>query len=140
VVGPLPTLRQRFGDALAAAFGPDHAAVDPVLRRSQQDRFGDYQANVAMGLSKALRSSPREVAAAIVEHLDVADVCDHVEVAGPGFVNLTLRADFLEAGLAEAEGDERRARRPPRDGGGRLLGSERGQGDARRPPAQHRDR
>ena len=107
MAAPLPTLRRRFGDAIAAAFGAEHAGVDPVLRRSQQDRFGDYQANVAMGLARVLGSSPRQVATTIVEHLDLADVCDEVEVAGPGFVNLTLSSGFLGASLAEVERDER---------------------------------
>ncbi len=103
--GPLPTLRQRFHDAIAAAFGVEHAEVDPVLRRSQQERFGDYQANVAMSLAASLGSSPRDVAAAIVEHLDVADVCDDVVIAGPGFVNLTLGPEYLAASLAAVEAD-----------------------------------
>jgi len=104
---PRHTLGVRFDRAIVAAFGADHAGTDPLLRRSQQERFGDYQANVAMSLSKRLGSNPREVAAAIVENLDVADVCEAVDVAGPGFVNLTLRADYLGAELGATAADER---------------------------------
>jgi arginyl-tRNA synthetase len=104
---PRQTLRTRFDHAIVAAFGIDHSGTDPLLRRSQQDRFGDYQANVAMSLSKRLGSNPREVAAAIVENLDVTDICEAVDVAGPGFVNLTLRADYLGAELGATAADER---------------------------------
>jgi arginyl-tRNA synthetase len=90
-----------------AAFGADHAGTDPVLRRAQQGRFGDFQANVAMSLSKRLGSNPRDVAGAIVANLRVDDVCEVVEVAGPGFVNLTLRADYLGAELGATAADAR---------------------------------
>ncbi|MFP5375741.1 MAG: arginine--tRNA ligase, partial [Acidimicrobiia bacterium] len=66
---PIDDLTPRFARAIEAAFGPDHAGTDPVLRRSTSERFGDYQANVAMSLAKALGRNPREVAAAIVERL-----------------------------------------------------------------------
>ncbi|MDP8974976.1 MAG: arginine--tRNA ligase [Actinomycetota bacterium] len=104
---PRHTLRARFDHAIVAAFGSDHAGTDPLLRRSQQARFGDYQANVAMSLSKRLGINPREVAAAIVANLEVADVCGAVDVAGPGFVNLTLRADYLGAELGATAADTR---------------------------------
>jgi len=104
---PRHLLRARFDRSIVAAFGADHAGTDPLLRRSQQERFGDYQANVAMSLSKRLGPNPREVAAAIVANLDVADLCETVEVAGPGFVNLTLRADYLGGELGATAAEER---------------------------------
>src|SRR4051812_3230744 len=95
---PRTSLEPRFEAALKAAFGEPFAKVDPVIHRSER---ADFQADVAMGLGKKLGKSPRDVAQLIVTHLDVKDLCDKVEVAGPGFVNLTLSADFLarEAGL-----------------------------------------
>ena len=105
--GPVVALRQRLRGALAAAYGAERGAVDPVLRRSQQERFGDYQANVAMSLAKTVGASPREVATAIVHHLDVADMCERVEVAGPGFINLTLSPAYLGACLDEVRRDRR---------------------------------
>ncbi|MDP8992829.1 MAG: arginine--tRNA ligase [Actinomycetota bacterium] len=104
---PRLTLRARFDEAIVAAFGEQQAGRDPLLRRSQQERFGDYQANVAMSLAKQLGSVPGEVAAALVQHLRVDDVCARVEVAGPGFVNLTLRGDYLGEELAATAADER---------------------------------
>jgi len=81
-------LTPRVQEALVAAFGTDFASTDPVLRSSQ---FADVQVNAAMALAKVLGRAPRDVAAAIAEHLRVDDLCSSVEVRGPGFVNLTLR-------------------------------------------------
>ena len=104
---PVDDLRPRFARALGEAFGPEHAGTDPVLRPSQHPRFGDYQANLAMGLGRALGRKPREVADEIVAHLDVGDVCDPPEVAGPGFINLRLLPGYVAARLGEAAGDPR---------------------------------
>ncbi|WP_017603305.1 arginine--tRNA ligase [Nocardiopsis alkaliphila] len=89
---PQEVLSRRVQSALGAAFGPEFADTDPVIRPSQ---FADYQANAALALAKRLGRKPREVSAAIMEHLDVSDVCRDVEVSGPGFINLTLREDWI---------------------------------------------
>jgi arginyl-tRNA synthetase len=104
VADPILTLSKRFTAAVAAAFGAEHAGTDPLLRRSDR---ADYQANIAMGLGKKIRRPPRDVAAAIIEHLDVADVCERVEIAGPGFLNLTLKSDFLAAEALAQRADAR---------------------------------
>lgn len=91
---PQEILSRRVQSALGAAFGPEYAETDPVVRPSQ---FADYQANAALALAKRLGRKPREVSAAIMEHLDVSDVCRDVEVSGPGFINLTLREDWIAA-------------------------------------------
>ncbi len=101
---PKTELAGRLRAALAAAFGDELAGTDPLIRPSA---FGDYQANVAMSLAKALGRPPREVAGAIVEHLDVADLCESVQVSGPGFVNLTLRAEWIAERAERLLGDER---------------------------------
>jgi len=89
---------------LAAAFGALEPGADPVLRPSER---ADRQANGALGLAKRLGRSPQEVAQQVVATLDVADVCESVEVSGPGFINLTFSREFLEAQLAEMAGDDR---------------------------------
>ncbi|GGM80285.1 arginine--tRNA ligase [Thermopolyspora flexuosa] len=112
MVDPQVVLTERVQRALGAAFGPEYADADPLIRPSQ---FADYQANVALSLAKRLRRAPRDVAQALVDALDVADVCAGVEVSGPGFVNLTL-ADTWIAGQAEAMRDDEAlgvARRAP---------------------------
>ncbi len=104
MTSPADVLTERLQRALGAAFGPEYAGVDPVLRPSQ---FADFQANAALALAKRLGSNPREVASKIVEHLDVAGVCLAPTVSGPGFVNLTLTGDWLAARTAELGGDPR---------------------------------
>src|SRR5690349_18422803 len=69
-------LTERFSAALSAAFGPELAGTDPILRPSAKPEFGDYQANLAMGLGKQLGLKPRDVAQKIVEKLDRAGAFD----------------------------------------------------------------
>jgi arginyl-tRNA synthetase len=101
---PSSCLAARVRAAAVAAFGEDHAAVDPLIRRSDH---ADYQANLAMGLGKTLGRAPREVANALLACLRWDDICDRVEVSGPGFLNLTLRTEFIARELGRAIADER---------------------------------
>jgi arginyl-tRNA synthetase len=96
---PSELLTQLFRDAIVAALGEEHRDADPSLRLSQH---ADYQANGAMALGKKLKKPPREIAQAIVAKLSLGDVCDKVEIAGPGFVNLTLSNAFLTRATQEA--------------------------------------
>jgi arginyl-tRNA synthetase len=98
---PQEVLAARVRMALAAAFGAEYADADPVIRPST---FADYQANVALPLAKRLGRAPRDVAAEIERQLAVEDVCSNVEVSGPGFINFTLRDEWIArqaAGLLE---------------------------------------
>jgi arginyl-tRNA synthetase len=104
VKSPLQEIAERFQHAVARAFGPEHAQLDPLVRRSDR---ADFQANLAMSLGKSLKMPPRQVADKLLAALEVEDVCEKVEVAGPGFINLTLKNDYL-ARLARATlGDAR---------------------------------
>lgn len=79
-------------------------AVDPLVRPAKGDRFGDYQANLAMSLGKALGKPPRDLANAIAQALREGPARAHfekVEVAGPGFINLTLQHSTVEGALNE---------------------------------------
>ena len=75
---PQEVLAERVRAAIIAAFGPDHAGADPLIRPSQ---FADFQANVALPLAKSLGMPPRQVAGQIVAQLDLAGICDGVEVS-----------------------------------------------------------
>lgn len=100
-------LKLKFAQALAAAFGTEYAGVDPILVAASNPKFGDYQANVALSLSKKLKQQPRAIASAIVENLDVSDICEPPEIAGPGFINLKLKTTYLEAQLNAIQADTR---------------------------------
>ncbi|MHB1970151.1 MAG: arginine--tRNA ligase, partial [Acidimicrobiales bacterium] len=88
---------------LHEAFGRVAAGADPVLRASER---ADYQANGALALATALGRAPREVAEAVVAGLEIADLATP-EVAGPGFINLTLTRGYLSRALAALLGDPR---------------------------------
>jgi arginyl-tRNA synthetase len=101
---PLHALAPAFQAAIAAAFGAEHAGADPALRRSDR---ADYQANVALGLRKQVGGAPRDIAARIVERLDLRGVAEQVEVAGAGFINVTLDLGWLSRAVAELAVDAR---------------------------------
>src|SRR5262245_19595247 len=96
----LALLQDRFRPALES-FVPagQVAALLEMIRPAQDPKFGDYQANVAMALGKQLGKPPRDVASRIEAVAKLDDVCQPPEVAGPGFINLRLRDDWLTAEL-----------------------------------------
>jgi arginyl-tRNA synthetase len=100
-------LVSRLQAALVRAFGPEWEGADPLLVPTNNPKFGDYQANVAMSLAKSLKAKPRAIATQIVENLEVSDLCEPPEIAGPGFINLTLKPIYLEAQLQAMHRDER---------------------------------
>ena len=102
----LAELRSRFQTALQGLID-DPTEYLSMIRPSQDPRFGDYQANMAMPLKARLQQNPREIAEKIVAALDVADICDPPEIAGPGFINLRLRTDWLQTALANDFADPR---------------------------------
>ncbi len=93
--------------AIVAALGADYVGTDPLLVLSSNPKFGDYQANMAMGLAKKLGQQPRAIAQSIVDHLDVAEVCEVPQIAGPGFINFTVKPSYLAAQLQTIQADER---------------------------------
>ncbi|MFO0858671.1 MAG: arginine--tRNA ligase [Phycisphaerales bacterium] len=102
VTDPVAVLRDRFVAAIRAAFASLEGDIDPMIVPSKQAGHADYQSNAAMGLSKRLGKPPRDVAAEIVAKLDVSDVCEAVtpaSIAGPGFINLRLKASALADAL-----------------------------------------
>jgi len=107
MIGPIDLLNQRFLAALQAAFGEGVADADPMIRPAANPKFGDYQSNAAMPLAKRLGQPPRDVAAALIAKLDVADVCEPPEIAGPGFINLRLTETYLAKQAAAMADDER---------------------------------
>src|SRR5690606_9680494 len=79
----------------------------PLVAAGKKPGFGDYQANGAMGAAKALGTNPRELAAKIVEHLDLDGIAYKVDIAGPGFINIHLDKAWLGTRLAQAQSDPR---------------------------------
>ena len=106
------TLEAQLRSAMGRAF-PDAAAggFDPQLAPASKPEFGDFQANGALPLAKPLAQPPRAIATAVVEQLKLdsafAALCLEPQIAGPGFINLTLRPECLASELQQRLGDRR---------------------------------
>jgi arginyl-tRNA synthetase len=96
-------LAKKLSNALTGAGLPDAGELTPAT----DPRFGDYQTNAALVLGKQRGENPREVAEKIVGHLNVGDVCEPPAIAGPGFINFTLRPGAVAEKTASILGDER---------------------------------
>ncbi len=96
-------LEERISIAMAAATGHDDCAA--IVRPSTDPKFGDYQANGVMALAKKLKTNPHKLAEDVVKNLDVSDICEPPEIAGPGFINLRLKPEFLADRLLEINRD-----------------------------------
>ncbi len=81
------------------------AGVDPELRPATKPQFGHFQSNVALRLAKTEGKPPREVAARIVAELDVSDLCEPLDIAGPGFLNFRLKSEVLARSVTEQLAD-----------------------------------
>ncbi len=99
---PLELVAARLSGWLSARAGRD--GVDPVVRPSDH---ADAQVNGALGLAKELGCAPRELAQEIIASGLLDDLCAEVEVAGPGFLNLTFANDVLNGLLTAVAGSER---------------------------------
>jgi len=96
-------LANKLSGALAATGLPDAGELTPAT----DQRFGDYQTNVALVLGKQRGENPRELAEKIIGHLNVGDICEPPVVAGAGFINFTLRPGAIAERTASILGDER---------------------------------
>jgi len=101
-------LKGRLGEAVSAAFAAE--GLPPVLGRvSPSDRpdLADFQSNGALAAAKAVRANPRVLAEAVARRLEGHPALQKVEVAGPGFINLTVSAEALDARLSAIAGHGR---------------------------------
>lgn len=98
-------LLTRFKAAMAAIDAPDNAPAP--LTRSTRPEFGEYQFNGAMALAKMLKQKPRDIATKLVEAVQLDDVADKLEIAGPGFINIHLSPAFLSEQIQAKSRNER---------------------------------
>jgi arginyl-tRNA synthetase len=99
-------LEDRISAAMAAAVGQSGCTAQ--VRPSTDPKFGDYQVNGVMPLAKKVQTDPRTVAGLIIRTLRINDICEKPEVAGPGFINLRLKPEYVAAGLLEINKDVER--------------------------------
>ncbi len=103
-------LSEKVRAAMTAAGIPDDC--QPMVAAAKKAGFGDYQANGAMGAAKKMGTNPRELAGKIVEHLSIDELAEKVEIAGPGFINIHLKPEWLAEQTGAAERDSALAIRP----------------------------
>ena len=112
------TLQSQLRAALERAF-PEVSTVasnsaillDPRLVPASKPEFGDFQANCALSLAKSLKQTPRQIAAVIVKQLCedpvFTNLCLEPHIAGPGFINLTIKPEQLASEIATRLRDKR---------------------------------
>ncbi len=94
-------VQQAIKDALKAAIQKagiieDASSLNIHLETPKSKENGDYATNVAMQLTKLAKKPPRAIAEAILENLETEQTnIENIEIAGPGFMNITLRKDYL---------------------------------------------
>ncbi|QPN67905.1 arginine--tRNA ligase [Synechococcus sp. CBW1006] len=124
-------MERAFPQAAAEARA-DGRRLDPQLAAASKPEFGDFQANGALPLAKPLKQPPRAIATAIVNELAAdpafAELCLEPQIAGPGFINLTLRPERLTAEVAARLGDPRLGVPAAAEVGGGQGGSDQGGG------------
>ena len=103
---PIEILEERIAAAMAAVTGRQGCSA--IVRASSEAKFGDYQANGVMALAKEMKTNPRKLAEEVVEKTKLDDICERPEVAGPGFINLRLKGDFIAARLLKINADAER--------------------------------
>jgi arginyl-tRNA synthetase len=106
----LHELEKAFRAAIQAALALD---ADPAISVSQNDKFGDYQANAAMSLAKRVtettgeKNNPRAIAERIKAKLQLGDLATEISIAGPGFINVRLSEPMLARRIEQVATDPR---------------------------------
>jgi arginyl-tRNA synthetase len=106
----LSQLDSAFRKAIQSAVGFD---ADPIVGVSQNEKFGDYQSNAAMGLAKLVsektgqKTNPRQIAEQIKAKLDLGEMAQEITIAGPGFINVRLSPKWLANALEAIANDPR---------------------------------
>ena len=83
-------------------------SAPPIVKETNDPKFGDYQINGVLPLAKSLKKNPREIASSVVAQLESGGMFDAPEIAGPGFINLRIADAWLGNQLALAAQDSQR--------------------------------
>jgi arginyl-tRNA synthetase len=105
-MNPLKQIQEKFRAALGGLVA-DAKPYVAMVKAAQDARHGDYQANCAMSLAKAFGKKPRDVAQEIVNRLELGDLLEKPEIAGPGFINLRLQSSWIAARVQEMARSDR---------------------------------
>lgn len=84
-------------------FKNNHLNQDPLVKPTNNSKFGDYQVNGIMAAAKKAGIAPRELAEKIANQINLTNIIEKFEIAGPGFINIFLKNDWLTELLQEKE-------------------------------------
>ncbi|MFQ5729358.1 MAG: arginine--tRNA ligase [Waddliaceae bacterium] len=110
-------LIEKFHQALLSAFPELQQSLETLpieVVQSTQQKFGHYQCNTAMKLTKQLKQNPRQIADAVINHVDTHPQIAKLEIAGPGFINITISSDYLSTTCQEMLEDPHLGIEPPK--------------------------
>jgi len=95
------TLKQELDNRISAALNQVSGQSDckALINYAREEKFGDYQANGVMGMAKRLKQNPRALGEQVIAALELGDMVEKVELAGPGFINVFLAPAFLAGEL-----------------------------------------
>ncbi|MEM8835807.1 MAG: arginine--tRNA ligase [Planctomycetota bacterium] len=116
----IAALRAHLEAAITSAIKPlnppGDLIADAMLAPAKNPEHGDFQCNAAMSLGKRLKTTPRDLAESIVSHANalLADIAEPLDVAGPGFINIRLKADALSGALAHIDAHDLGVPQPAR--------------------------
>jgi arginyl-tRNA synthetase len=96
-------LEERISAALGRIAGQSDLAA--LVTPATDAKFGDYQVNGVMAAARLTRTNPRQLAEKVVDSLDLSDICEPPQIAGPGFINLRLKPLYVAARLLEINAD-----------------------------------
>src|ERR1700722_606099 len=105
----LSELRDIFQPVLEQLSPDSSKLVDylAMVKPAQNAEHGDYQANFAMPLAKLLKRKPPEIAHEIIQNLPKNDIVESMTTAGPGFINIRLKNDWLARQVQAVAADPR---------------------------------
>ncbi|ODS23613.1 arginine--tRNA ligase [Candidatus Endobugula sertula] len=108
-------LNQRFTKAMQAAGLPSECQphVTPSKASGKKSQFGEYQANGAMAAAKIAKAKPVDIAQRIVNQLNIDDLASQVDIAGPGFINITLKPEWLAREIVTVNQNKNLSIQPP---------------------------
>ena len=96
---PRTAISTAFSEAIEKTLGSDFADTDPLIRNTANPEMGDFQCNAAMGLAKRVGKPPRDLAQELIDAVELTDIAEMPEIAGPGFINIRLKPETLARAL-----------------------------------------
>lgn len=102
---PRQELEARVAQAVNKLFSP--APPAPYVRPCPDSRHGDFQTNAALVQAKEAKANPRELAEKLMGALEIEDIAEKPEIAGPGFLNFRLKPAYLAAQITKRSADDR---------------------------------